>query len=78
MEETKRDGIRIEAGKRAIRFEERLIERGECRILQECLKEKKERNRKRGMEREGDIFRKKWVCRSGDRKNARGRQSNDR
>ncbi|KAH0815458.1 hypothetical protein GEV33_007333 [Tenebrio molitor] len=50
MEETKRDGIRIEAGKRAIRFEERLIERGECRILQECLKEKKERNRKRGAE----------------------------
>jgi hypothetical protein len=41
MEETKRDGIRIEAGKRAIRFEERLIERGECRILQECLKEKR-------------------------------------
>ncbi|KAH0818251.1 hypothetical protein GEV33_004540 [Tenebrio molitor] len=37
MEETKRDGIRIEAGKRAIRFEER----------------KKERNRKRGMERVG-------------------------
>jgi hypothetical protein len=36
MEETKRNGIRIEAGKRAIRFEERLIERGECRILQEC------------------------------------------
>ncbi|KAH0816561.1 hypothetical protein GEV33_006230 [Tenebrio molitor] len=41
MEETKRDGIRIEAGKRAIRFEERLIERGEGRILQECLKEKR-------------------------------------
>ncbi|KAH0820494.1 hypothetical protein GEV33_002297 [Tenebrio molitor] len=41
MEETKRDGIRIEAGKRAIRFEGRVIERGECRILQECLKEKK-------------------------------------
>jgi hypothetical protein len=41
MEETKRDGIRIEAGKRAIRFEERLIERGECRILQQCLKEKR-------------------------------------
>ncbi|KAH0818181.1 hypothetical protein GEV33_004610 [Tenebrio molitor] len=41
MEETKRDGIRIEAGKRAMRFEERLIERGECRILQECLKEKR-------------------------------------
>jgi hypothetical protein len=41
MEETKMDGIRIEAGKRAIRFEERLIERGECRILQECLKEKR-------------------------------------
>jgi hypothetical protein len=41
MEETKRDGIRIEAGKRAIRFEERVIERGECRILQECLKEKR-------------------------------------
>jgi hypothetical protein len=43
MEETKRDGIRIEAGKRAVRFEERVIERGECRILQECLKEKKEK-----------------------------------
>jgi hypothetical protein len=39
---------------------------------------KKERNRKRGMEREEGIFLKKWVCRSGDRKNARGRQSNDR
>jgi hypothetical protein len=77
MEETKRDEIRIEAGKRAIRFEERLIERGECRILQ-VSERKKERNRKRGMEREGGIFRKKWVCRSGDRKNARGRQSNDR
>jgi hypothetical protein len=77
MKETKRDGIRIEAGKRAIRFEERLIERGECRILQ-VSERKKERNRKRGMEREGGIFRKKWVCRSGDRKNARGRQSNDR
>jgi hypothetical protein len=41
VEETKRDGIRIEAGKRAIRFKERLIERGKCRILQECLKEKR-------------------------------------
>jgi hypothetical protein len=39
--QTNRDGIRIEAGKRAIRFEERVIERGECRILQECLKEKR-------------------------------------
>jgi hypothetical protein len=36
MEETKGDVIRIEAGKRAIRFKERVIERGECRILQEC------------------------------------------
>jgi hypothetical protein len=31
------------AGKRAIRFEERVIERGECRILQECLKEKRKK-----------------------------------
>jgi hypothetical protein len=77
MEETKRDGIRIEAGKRAVRFEERVIERGECRILQ-VSERKKGKNRKGGMEREGGIFRKKRVCRRGDRKNARERQSNDR
>jgi hypothetical protein len=37
MEETKRDGIRIEAGQRAIRFEEKVIERGE--YLKEKRKE---------------------------------------
>jgi hypothetical protein len=39
---------------------------------------RKERNRRWGMEREGGIFRKKRVCRRGDRKNAREGQSNDR
>jgi hypothetical protein len=31
------------AGKRAIRFEERVIERGECRILQRVSERKKEK-----------------------------------
>lgn len=39
MEETKRDQIRVEAGKRAVKFEER-IEKGGTILLRECLKEK--------------------------------------
>ena len=38
-EETKREKMRVEAGKRAIGFEEKFSERGDCKILQECWKE---------------------------------------
>lgn len=40
LEETKRDKLRVEAGKRAIKYEENLRHRVECKILQECWREK--------------------------------------
>ncbi|KAJ3654943.1 hypothetical protein Zmor_014093 [Zophobas morio] len=37
-EETKRETMRVEAGKRAVGFEEKFSEIGDCKILQECWK----------------------------------------
>jgi hypothetical protein len=78
MEETKRDEIRIEAGKRAIRFEERVIERGECRILQECLKEKrKEIGKGVWKEREAYFERNGYAGAEIERMRERGRVMTD-
>ncbi|KAJ3656884.1 hypothetical protein Zmor_015929 [Zophobas morio] len=38
--ETKREKMRVEAGKRAVGFKEKFSERGDCKILQECWKER--------------------------------------
>jgi hypothetical protein len=40
-EECKRSKLRLKAGKRAAKFEDRMGEREECRILTECYREKK-------------------------------------
>lgn len=48
-EETKRQLLRIEAGKRAVKFEEKIREKSENKIMKECLREierdKEDRNR---------------------------------
>jgi hypothetical protein len=40
-EECKRSKLRVKAGKRAAKFEDRMDGREECRILPECYREKK-------------------------------------
>jgi hypothetical protein len=40
-EECKRNRLRVKARKRAAKFEDKMDERDECRILVECWKEKK-------------------------------------
>jgi hypothetical protein len=42
-EDCKRSRLRMKAGKRAAKFEERMDGRKECRILSECYREKKVR-----------------------------------
>jgi hypothetical protein len=41
VEECKRSKLRVKAGKRAAKFEDRIGGREECRILTECYREKK-------------------------------------
>ncbi|KAJ3647217.1 hypothetical protein Zmor_024747 [Zophobas morio] len=45
-EETKREKMRVEAGKRAVGFEEKFSERGDSKILQECWIEIRKEGRK--------------------------------
>jgi hypothetical protein len=44
--------LRVKAGKRAAKFEDKLDGREECRILTECWREKKKKHRERERERE--------------------------
>jgi hypothetical protein len=46
-EECKRNRLRVKAGKRAAKFEDKMDERDECRILVECWKEKKKNTDRR-------------------------------
>jgi hypothetical protein len=46
-EECKRNRLRVKAGKRAAKFEDKIDGREECRILTECWREKKKTRRRR-------------------------------
>ncbi|XP_063912037.1 uncharacterized protein LOC135128890 [Zophobas morio] len=58
-EECKREKLRIYTGKRAVKYDERLKEREECRILYECWKEKKSKQGKNIIKVDKDIM-KDW------------------
>jgi hypothetical protein len=45
-EECKRNRLRVKARKRAAKFEDKMDGREECRILTECLREKKNTEKK--------------------------------
>jgi hypothetical protein len=57
-EEWKRNRLRVKTGKRAAKFEDKMGERKECRILTECWREK---NKTHGGGREREKS-KKRVC----------------
>jgi hypothetical protein len=57
-EECKRNRLRVKARKRAAKFEDKMDGREECRILTECLREKKEHGEEG--ERETGMSAKKW------------------
>jgi hypothetical protein len=58
-EEWKRNKLRVKAGKRAAKFEDKMDGREECRILMECWREKK---KKQGEAGEREILSEKRVC----------------
>jgi hypothetical protein len=47
-EECKRNRLRVKAGKRRAKFEDKMNERKECRMLTECWRGKEKRKRTRG------------------------------
>jgi hypothetical protein len=57
-EECKRNRLRVKAGKRAAKFEDRMDGKEECRTLTECWREKK----KHGEEGQREILPEKRVC----------------
>ncbi|KAJ3652033.1 hypothetical protein Zmor_018034 [Zophobas morio] len=62
-EETKGEKMRVEAGKRAVGFEEKFSERGDCKILQECWKEiRKEGEKHVWNERDKYYEGKRYAC----------------
>jgi hypothetical protein len=58
-EECKRNRLRVKAGKRETKFEDKMNEREECRILTECWREKKSTRRRR---RQGGGLPEERVC----------------
>jgi hypothetical protein len=50
-EECKRIRLRVKAGKRAVKFEDKMAGGEECRILIECWRKKKEHGEEGGRER---------------------------
>jgi hypothetical protein len=50
-EECKRSRLRVKAGKRAAKFEEKMDGREECKILTECWRENKKKTLRRRKER---------------------------
>jgi hypothetical protein len=66
-EECKRSRLRVKAGKRAAKFEERMGEREECRILSECY-----RGKKKDAENKEER-----VCQRRNRKNESGRKMDE-
>jgi hypothetical protein len=62
-EECKANRLRVKMGKRAGKFEDKMYGREECRILTECLTEKKRtrrRRKERSITRGTDMPVKKW------------------
>jgi hypothetical protein len=62
-EECKRSKLRVKAGKRVAKFEDKMDGREKCRILRECWKEMKKTRRKRrerSITRETGMPVKKW------------------
>jgi hypothetical protein len=59
-EECKRNRLRVKAGKRAPKFEDKMDGRKDCRTLTECPREKKKNTEKK--EREREILPEERVC----------------
>jgi hypothetical protein len=60
-EECKRNRLRMKAGKRAAKFEDKMDGREKCRILTECWKKKtRRRRRERNTIKEMGMLVKKW------------------
>jgi hypothetical protein len=59
-EECKRNRLRVKAGKRAKKFEDKMGGKEECRILTECWREKKKNTEKK--EREKYVLPEDLVC----------------
>jgi hypothetical protein len=70
-EECKRNKLRVKAGKRAAKFEDRMGGRDECRILTECYREKKKNADKK--EREKCYRRNGYASEELERLRAEGR-----
>jgi hypothetical protein len=58
-EECKRNRLRVKAGKRKAKFDDKMDGREECRILTKCWREKKKNT---GKKDEREILPKEWVC----------------
>jgi hypothetical protein len=58
-EECKRSSMRVKGGKRAAKFQDKMVGTEECRILTECWKEKKKKTQGEG---EREILSEKRVC----------------
>jgi hypothetical protein len=65
-EECKRNKLRVKAGKRAAKFEDKMNGREECRILTECWREKREKYYQRNQyaSEEVERLRTKGRCRA--------------
>jgi hypothetical protein len=50
-EECKRNRLRVKAGKRAAKFEDKMDGRQECSILPKCWREKKKKTRRKSREK---------------------------
>jgi hypothetical protein len=72
-EECKRNRLRIKAGKRAAKFEDKMDGREECRILTECWRKKKH-----GKEREREKYHQRnwYASEEVERLTAKGRWIN--
>jgi hypothetical protein len=73
-EEWKRNKLRVKAGKRAAKFEDKMDGREECRILMECWREKKKNKEKQ--EREKYYQRNGYASEEEERLRAKGRWMN--
>jgi hypothetical protein len=69
-EECKANRLRVKMGKRAGKFEDKMYGREECRILTECLTEKKKNTEKK--EREKYYQRNRYASEEVERLRAKG------
>jgi hypothetical protein len=75
-EECKRNRLRVKAGKGAAKFDDKMDEKEECRILKECWKGKKKNVEKK--EREKYYQRNVYASEEVERLRAKGRWMNVR